>query len=815
MLSTNDHQVNGGEPRQPRRPRYAGPRKCAKSETTAVRGTSKEHSSSLSLANGQSEPPKAETAALALRLKINCQWRSVDPAELLDDVFATTLREACATAEGPVLICLDYLLDFTDKVRWTVLDFIADLGTYRLSIGNDQHADLFEAVLSLMVDVADLKRCGNGKMAAIEAAILLFPEALEAACDRISQRLKELKVKGVRHSDLLRDARRMLKDLHKRAGLVEEQAELLRIREILPDAPVADTIQVPVGWRLSADGFDSLSGDGPGVTAPVVIVERGRDAHRDVEMVTLAWHRDSKWHLRVVDRRDIADHRSIINLAAMGLPVTSINARTLVQYLHEFEALNLEHLPATRVSHKLGWQGEAKLESFLWGRELITADGIAETGPAVQPGSGHFARFRGVDDGDDQLADGFRKSGTFEKWVEAFRLLQHCPRALLGLYAAFVPPLLPIFQSPNFVLDFAGPTTSGKTTLLRAVASAWGRPKEDEVGGAMSTWNSTATYRERAPAVCCHMPFILDDTKHVRYPDEVAKTIYSVVQGGGRGRGTVKGIAHRDSCVTVLFSSGEQPATSFTRDGGTRPRVLSFWGSPFGEINEQGRERARQLDRLIRENYGHAGPRFVQHVLGQREHWGEWRHLYEGWVAYYEKLAGEDAIAGRMAVHFAALALGSSVAHIAVNLPWEWEDPVRPVWKELTSSTSEADTATSALRLAIDWAVAHRRDFFPPKAQDSRQPYGGWVGRWDVDSRDAFSDENTSSRWPWIGFFPQVLEAVLTEAKYDFDAVIRTWKDNGWLECDADGSRNTKRVQIDKELARVIAIKREAVETIH
>jgi hypothetical protein len=294
----------------------------------------------------------------------------------------------------------------------------------------------------------------------------------------------------------------------------------------------------------------------------------------------------------VVDHKVIANARTVVDLAAHGLPVTSNNARSLVQFLDEYEALNLAHLPAACVSHTMGWQGEGGECGFLWGRNLITAGGGgAPQSPGAQP-----VRFRGADEGDDQLADGYRATGTCEGWVEAAKLLRKCPRALVGLYAAFVPPMLQVLGSSNFVVDYAGDNTSGKTSTLRVVAGVWGDPDERNAGAVLSTWNSTATWRERVPAVCCHLPLVLDDTKNMRFPDEVAKTVYGVAQGRCKGRGTVLGVARQDRCVTVLFSSGEQPVTSFTRDGGTRARALSFWGSPFGEVSPAMGGRIREVN---------------------------------------------------------------------------------------------------------------------------------------------------------------------------------------------------------------------------
>jgi hypothetical protein len=751
----------------------------------------------------------ADEKASKLEMRIDDEARQVNPAQLEKDEFATELHDACEESDKRVIIYLDYLLEYADRERWLVLDFVAGLTHYRIAIGKARFDNLFDAVLMMMVGNEDMALFVRGRSAALEAALLLYPDALDGACARIVDRLRELGVKGIRAGDVLRDARQMQKALQRSRPVVE--APQRPVRELFPKAPIREAAVVPTGWRLSEKGISraSVDGDGPGIAAPVVLTERGRNSHKGVEVVTLAWLRDGRWQTAVVDRKIIADAHTVVELASAGLPVTSNNARTLVQYLDEFEAQNIQHLPVARVSHKMGWQGHDGEDGFLWGRNLITADGIYR---ADDKARGTRVQFRGADQGDDQLADGFRPAGTYKGWREGIQLLEDCPRALLGLYASFVPAMLPIFRSGNHVIDYAGQTTSGKTTMLRVVASVWGNPDERSEGAVVSTWNSTATWRERAPAVCCHLPLVLDDTKSLRFPDDVTKTIYAVVQGRGKGRGSVQGIATQDTCATLLFSSGEQAATAFTKDGGTRPRVLSFWGSPLGEVSPEMRRRVGELNRCVRDNYGHAGPRFIKCILGDRDNWPAWRHCYDTWLAGYEgeDWAGDNAIAGRMASHFAALTVTSHYVHQALELPWEWTNPVRPVFDELVGNSGDADVAANALNLAVDWAVAHRQHFYDRHAASSGQPQSGWVGRWDKDG--------TSAAWSWIGMFPHVLEKVLREGGFDFDATLRTWKERGWIEVDGDDGgrrRNTKRAQVGESLARVIAIRREAIDALH
>jgi hypothetical protein len=622
--------------------------------------------------------------------------------------------------------------------------------------------------------------------------------------------MKEVGCSGPRVDGLVKQANQILTKIKPAVD-----ATITKIKDLFPDAPVASDVCVPIGWTVAPGGLSRVGVDEPGLSAPVIITERCRDIHRGTEWVKLAWLRDGIWQTQIVERKVVADARRIIELAGHGLPVTSNNSKSLVQYLDDFEAQNLDRLPTAAVSHKMGWQGKDGNNGFLWGRTLITDNENADvSAPAAN--TIKLIRFRGRDEGDDQLADGFRSAGQFDAWVEAVEPLKDFPRALLALYTGFVPVMLPILRASNFVIDFSGATTSGKTTCLRVAASVWGNPDERSQAAALSTWNGTATWRERSPAVLNHLPFIMDETKHVRHGNEVAKTIYAVVQGRGRGRGTLTGIAEQEHCQTVLMSSGEQPAVSFTNDGGTRPRVLTLWGSPFGATNQEVGQIVTHVNQGCRDHYGHAGPRFVQFLLERRDKWGKSKDRYEEYVHHYEEMAGDNAVAGRMAGPFAAITFTSKLVHAALDLPWDWSDPIAPLWEELTQECSEADRAAAALRLVLSWANAHTKSFYRSD-KTVTQPNDGWAGRWEITGIENFNEEDQYESWEWVGFLPHVLERLLRDQQFDPNPIIRTWKDRGWLKLDneANGTQRCQyRTKVGPQLSRVYAITWAAAQAV-
>src|SRR5438552_11296860 len=187
-----------------------------------------------------------------------------------------------------------------------------------------------------------------------------------------------------------------------------------------------------VGGLADAIGMPIIK---PVVSAPLVINGRLKDVGDGTESVRLAWPRDDRWQHHMASRIVIADARKIVELAGVGVPVTSCTANDTVRYLAAYEQANLRHLPRARVSKQMGWQGERGDLGFLWGRTLIRAeDGqLGEVDlDALDPEdwAEDGVAFHGADAGDEQLADGYHAAGTIEGWRDAVQVIAGQPCAL-------------------------------------------------------------------------------------------------------------------------------------------------------------------------------------------------------------------------------------------------------------------------------------------------------------------------------------------------------------------------------------------------
>jgi putative DNA primase/helicase len=581
----------------------------------------------------------------------------------------------------------------------------------------------------------------------------------------------------------------------------------------LPDAPHPDII-IPFPYEMGEGRITRpIQSEGQNVVkivahAPLLITGKLLDITTGDQALRLDWKERGAWQHITTARGNARDGRRIVTLADQGFPVSSETANELVRYIDKLEAANSYIIPHASTSSHLGWQGSHGCKGFLWGRQWIQPDGTLAPAPdldTLPPNQWpeDCLIFRGPSGGDGQLADAYRAHGSLDAWIKAVEGLQAYPKAMMAVYSAFVPPLLEILDCDNFVIDWSNRTSTGKTTLLRAAGSVWGNPDERAAASVLASWDATQVFIERASGALSGLPVLLDDTKRAKKPADVAGALYTVANGRGRGRGNKTGIDQTRSWRTVLLSTGESPATSFTQDGGARMRCLSVRGLPFGLHDEATRKLVVDLDMAVKCNYGHAGPLFVQWLLQQRASWPDFRAAYRDKVTQYANAVQDDA-AGRLAIYAAAVYIAAELVHLALPVPWQHQDPMTTLWSAIVAEASDAAGEERALRDVMSWAYSHAEAFYGRHRSNKDgviPPSSGWAGSWD-----------NGIDWDDIAFHPTVLDRVLVEHGYEPEAIKAAWKERGWLDVTPGRRGYTKKQRIGRDTPWLVTITRDAVE---
>lgn len=581
---------------------------------------------------------------------------------------------------------------------------------------------------------------------------------------------------------------------------------LAKVHDQLPNTPPT-VLRVPDGYTLSPTSLSRATDDGGSVqiaAAAIIIAERQIDILNGKETLTLEFSRDGQLKRVDADRSLVFNSREIIKLADTGFPVNSYNAGDLVMYLTQFEEVNIGAIPVVKVSSCQGPLGSNWVEGFLLGTRHLTKTQLV---PAISDQQVLQAvRYRGMDEGDAQLIAAYHTRGTLEGWRDAVALARTFPRVMFCVYASLGTPFLEVLGTSNFAIDISFVTSSGKTTTIRIAASCWGNPDERSAHSIVNSWDASRVYLERAPAICNGLPLILDETQRARDHKVLAQTVYDVINGRGRGRGSVKGIQRSSHWHTILFSTGESRLTSFTNDGGTRSRVLSLWGPQFGKMDGETGLTVNRLNVEVRAHYGHAGAKIVQHILDHQDQWDRWREEYEGYKRAYHVKAGENAVAGRYADYLALVEFAGRLAHQVLELPWTYENPVDKLWNELLAGAEDADQAAVALEYVYSWASSRRSQFNAGASAREGDEIRECLGRWD------------DGNWPWIGIFPSAVAKALTDAGFEPKTTLEIWRDRGWLETSTESrlgkeiNRTTKSVKTVNGVDRLVCITKKAIE---
>lgn len=590
---------------------------------------------------------------------------------------------------------------------------------------------------------------------------------------------KELLTAVVSEVDRRRDVQK--------AGKLAELEKTLQIstclwdslQDGLPPADVATSdvlrlLKVPAGYTVTADGvFRRLISEEDlevvqalVAPAPIFPVARSIDVTTGQVERILVWRTPAGWQRRSVGREVMLDSGRLMELAAWDAPVASGRTKEMVDFLDTFEAVNNRTLPEISVTHRCGWQADG---SFVMPETCWPAvDGGPEIAFHAQSGFEAFAA-------------AWTSKGSLEGWLQMAEAVSNRPMMWVPLYAALASPLLKPLNVPGWVTDVSGGTSRGKTTALLFAASACGKPTI-ESPTVVSSWDNTPVYIEQLCGTVQNLPVFLDETKRAG-KGVVRQVIYNFAQGIGRGRGKRTGGAQMTvTWQTNLISTGEQTATSFSQDAGTRARVIQLVGSPMGGYSVEAAESAELIRQLSSEHYGHVLPLVVDQVTAicrDSAALSRLRKLYQQRLTAFSAAAG-TGVARRLAAYVAVMSVVADIIHgseyfagLGIPRPTGPVSPFDILRKSMLDSSLEADLPMDCLTEMLSRAVASRRHFWS-SSDSTRQAIGGeWLGVYDNEAPDGF---------PRVGVTAATLRSWINEWDYgsagnSFNEMKQRWKE--------------------------------------
>jgi hypothetical protein len=553
----------------------------------------------------------------------------------------------------------------------------------------------------------------------------------------------ELKGK-VNLNDLERAVNRQIAE-NQKLRIVEPGEKPEPLENILPNLPLKE-LQRPHKWTVNENGIWTDTKNGPicACAVPVILTQRLKNVDTGEEKVELAFYRDREWHKIKADRTTVFNRTSIIQLTNKSLPVTSENARDLVRYLQDLEQENLHTLPIKRSTTSMGWVGN----NFLPGAQ---GDIVLD-----------------LEDGTAAIADGYRESGTLEKWVQSMEPVRKQPIARFMLAASFAAPLLKLVGQRVFIIHSWGSTRGGKTAALKAALSVWGCPED-----LIASFNATKVGLERLAAFYCDLPLGIDERQVIGDKQGfVESIIYLLGLGKGKVRGAKGGgLQTFSQWRCVVLSTGEEPLSTDGSMGGIKTRVLELYGRPIP--NEDLAMRVHQETGLY---FGTAGPEFVRRILRsnidfQTEH-----------MEIQEEL--KKRFSDNLSSHITAIA----VVMMADYLASQWIFGLNE-----DQAFEEALGMAEAIAGTLETAA---------EADDGLRAYE-YLMSWYGVNIDRFKDSAYPERYGLVDcnmlyIYPTVFEEAMRDGGFNPNRILREWSERSWIATEIRSNENKRRLKVRK-----------------
>jgi len=444
-------------------------------------------------------------------------------------------------------------------------------------------------------------------------------------------------------------------------------------------------------WTANDSGvkIDSEYGPIEACSHAIEPTQRLINIDTDTEKLTIWYRRGKTVRSIIVEKSVLASPQSIIKLSDRGIAVNSENAKAMIKYLADLEAMNYMTIPEKRSVSRLGWIPKYGFSPYVDDLEF---------------------------DGDQQFRTAFESVSEHGKYKEWLKTAQEARRgsqtARIVIAASFASALVEICGClPFFVHLWSSDSGTGKTVALMVAASVWANPT---VGTYIQTFNSTIVGREKMAAFCNSLPLCIDELQLGK--DNHGKQqfdVYALAEGVGKTRGTkTGGIEKTATWRNCILTTGETPITTNASGAGALNRVIDVECKSGEVVIKDG----NKVVESVKKHYGHAGKMFIEkiHAVGE-EHI---RQVYQG--NYSDLMTGDTTEKQAMA---AALIL------TADQLADEWifgmeaapkdadilKWPVKRLYpddiQKFLLTKAQVDVNARAYEFVCDWIATNRNRF--------------------------------------------------------------------------------------------------------
>ena len=455
-------------------------------------------------------------------------------------------------------------------------------------------------------------------------------------------------------------------------------------------------------WTCDDRGIRTFDGSNQLIACrhPILPIERIVNVDTKMQMLRLAYTRTgpNRWKTDlVVPKSVLASPQRILDLADRGISVTSDNAKHLISYLQEIEDLNYAALPEQRAVARLGWINDKEFSPYAEGLQFDETADLKQQFRSVQP------------------------TGDYELWLDTVRTWRSRNIVFRIMTAASFASVILKKMSvlPAFVHLWADLSSSGKSVALMMAASVWGNPESGEY---MQSFNSTTTGLERLSEFYNSLPLCLDELQQAKDDNGRKRfNVYKLTQGSGRTRGTkVGGIEKTTTWRNFILTTGESQLVDMNEGEGAMARVVNI------ELKDMlmTLDEAADILGVIKENYGHAGKRFVEELQDPDTPYTD-EVIKELYRATSREISSRDDVQSKQAMSVAAIIVGDMLASQII-----FDDEALTVDDMLPfmARRSETSLGNRALELIRGWIAQNQNMFLAYSSKPEDLPVGNIYG---------------------------------------------------------------------------------------
>ena len=403
---------------------------------------------------------------------------------------------------------------------------------------------------------------------------------------------------------------------------------------------------------------------------PVMPLEILQNTGEGTEKIRIGFYKYGRWNKILAPRSTVASNVKIVELADMGLDVTSDNARLMVKYLAEVTALNTDRIPVVKSCRHMGWSGNAFLP--------YTDDMKLDSESQYQ-----------------DLIASVSSLGGLQEWIDYTGELRKNKVLRLTMGASFASPLIAKVSALPFVFHLWGGTGVGKTAGAMVAASIWGNPRP---GKLMRTMNMTVNSMMQMASVLRNLPFFGDELQTIKSRFEnYDKLIMQVTEGINRGRMTDTALQQQMTWENAFIFTGEEPCTQNVSGGGVKNRVIEI------ECTDNVVNDGNGVVNFINKNYGLAGPEYIRFLSDCS--------IQELFEEKMKQILAETDTSEKQAMAMALIMMADELAGLAFycnEAPLTVED-VKPFLKV----QADIDAAERSFREIVGVIMEHEVNFKP------------------------------------------------------------------------------------------------------